>query len=112
MTLGTYKLSSNSVFDGANCDKLSCPYNSTDGAVCGNKGVCLSMSQWAAKSTNPQGTVLGLSYAGSTSAASWDAGVVQGCFCDYQPESLAPYASQLYTGPLSWGSYPLRSYDC
>jgi len=112
MTLGAYTLSSNSVFDGANCDKLSCPYNITDGAVCGNKGVCLSMSQWAAKSTNPQGTVLGLSYAGSTSAASWDAGVVQGCFCDYQPESLAPYASQLYTGPLSWGSYPLRSYDC
>ena len=111
-TLGAFKLSSNGVFEGDGCGKLACPFNTTQDAVCGNKGECLSMSQWAAKSTDGQGNVLGLSYSGSTTSAAWDYETIQGCYCSYKSEENTPYASMLYTGPLSWGSYPLRGFDC
>jgi hypothetical protein len=112
LSLGTFHLSSNQVFEGDSCSKLSCPYNSTLLASCGNKGTCLSMSEWAAKATDAEGTVLGLSYTGAANSNSWDHNTMQGCFCDYKAEQFAPYASMLYTGADSWGSYPLRGYDC
>ena len=112
MTLGAFTLSSNQLFEGTACGRLACPYNSTSSSACGGKGSCLSMSQWAAKATDGQGTVLGLSYSGSTSEDAWDHSTMQGCYCTYKPEENTPYASQMYTGPLSWGTYPLRSYDC
>merc|ERR1712166_639325 len=68
MTLGAFTLSSNQLFEGTACGRIACPYNSTSSSACGGKGSCLSMSQWAAKATDGQGTVLGLSYSGSTSA--------------------------------------------
>ena len=112
MTLGSYILSSNQLFEGAGCDKLACPYNATHKSGCGSKGTCLSMAQWAAKTTDGQGTVLGLSYSGAASTNAWDHATMQGCFCDYKGEENTPYASLMYTGKKSWGSYPLQGYDC
>ncbi len=112
LTLGSYELSSNSIFQGEACQRIACPYNSSSLSTCGNKGVCLSMEQWAAKATDGKGTVLGLTYSGGASTASWDTATLSGCFCDYFPEENRPYASAMYQGPQSWGSYPLRGYDC
>ena len=112
MSLGAFSLSSNQLFEGEACSKLSCPYNTTLAQSCGNKGTCLSMSEWATKTTNGLGTVLGYTYSGAASTDSWDHGTMQGCFCDYNAEENFPYASLLYTGSESWGSYPLRGYGC
>lgn len=112
--LGSYTFSSNNVFTGASCGQLSCPYNSTGGTTCGAKGICLNLQSWAAKVTDGQGTVLDppLSYNAGADTGSWDYQTISGCFCDYNPEQNRPYASQMYTGPQSWGSYPLQGYDC
>ena len=112
MALGAFSLSSNQLFEGEACSKLACPYNTSLAQSCGNKGTCLSMSEWATKTTNGLGTVLGYTYGGAANTDSWDHGTMQGCFCDYNAEENYPYASLLYTGSESWGSYPLRGYDC
>jgi hypothetical protein len=111
-SIGSFSFSSNSVFNGAACGAMSCPYNTTGGTTCGGKGICLNMQSWGAKVTDGHGTVTSYDYNQGATTGSWDFQTITGCFCDYNPEQNRPYASLMYTGPQSWGSYPLRGFDC
>ena len=111
-TLGAYALSSNNLFVGDSCKMLSCPYNQTGGTICSANGVCLNMRSWGEKAKDGQGTLLNYDYNEGSTTGSWDYETISGCFCDYNPEQHRPYASMVYSGPQSWGSYPLRGYDC
>lgn len=60
---------------------VSCP--SSGSGVCGNRGVCKTVAEIAASTITTTFTLAGYVYGTDPNAvATWDANMVQGCYCD------------------------------
>ncbi|KAL4138227.1 hypothetical protein PRIC2_001734 [Phytophthora ramorum] len=71
-------------FEGAACNRMSCP--TSNGAVCNNRGTCRTLRELAALTPTTSYTTAGFVYGSDPNAlATWDADMVQGCYCDKVP---------------------------
>ncbi|KAE9026716.1 hypothetical protein PR002_g10844 [Phytophthora rubi] len=71
-------------FEGAACNRMSCP--TSNGAACNNRGTCRSLRELAALTPTTLYTAAGFLYGSDPNAlATWDADMVQGCYCDKVP---------------------------
>uniref|UniRef100_H3HBA6 EGF-like domain-containing protein n=1 Tax=Phytophthora ramorum TaxID=164328 RepID=H3HBA6_PHYRM len=63
---------------------VSCP--TSNGAVCNNRGTCRTLRELAALTPTTSYTTAGFVYGSDPNAlATWDADMVQGCYCDKVP---------------------------
>jgi hypothetical protein len=86
-----------SMFEGAACERMTCPGDRLPGGSCNGHGQCLSMAELALHAT-ANGDATPYSYGADPNlAATWDADKVFGCLCD---EGYSGFDCSLRTCPL------------
>lgn len=94
-------------FEGAACERMSCPGRISTSSDCSGRGRCISMRKLALKHKDEYGSPTPVVY-GSKAAdpVTWDADMVQGCAPDTYGSNNAEYFIKTPSGPA------LTKYEC